>query len=287
MTNKLLTKAFLGLAFSAMMVSCQNSAYPGYEQTDNELYYKFITKNEGETVKMGDVMTLDFAYFVNDSLLSSTNGATMNDKLRESLYPGDLYEGLAMMHKGDSVSLLMRADSLFTVLFGFPQLPEFINPEDMVRWEIKMIDFLPEEQFLANRQAEQDAAIQNARAELTNYLTENGISAVPTESGLVYVSTVAGKGVRPQAGQKVRVHYTGKLLDGTVFDSSVERGEPFEFILGQGQVIPGWDEGIALLKKGGKGILYIPTDLGYSFQQAGTIPPYSNLIFEVELIDFE
>ena len=94
--------------------------------------------------------------------------------------------------------------------------------------------------------------------------------------------------MKPQAGQRVKVHYTGKLLDGTVFDSSVERGEPFEFALGAGQVIKGWDEGIALMSKGEKGILYIPYDLAYGQMGAGgVIPPYANLIFEVELIDFE
>ena len=80
---------------------------------------------------------------------------------------------------------------------------------------------------------------------------------------------------------------TRKLLDGTVFDSSVDRGEPIEFELGTGRVIPGWDEGIALMKKGEKGILYIPSELGYGPRDMGVIPPYSNLIFEVELVDFK
>jgi len=88
-------------------------------------------------------------------------------------------------------------------------------------------------------------------------------------------------------GQTVKVHYTGKLLDGTVFDSSVERGEPISIPIGVGQVIPGWDEGIAMMKKGEKGVLYIPAKLGYGAHGAGPIPPYSNLIFEVELVDIE
>ena len=110
----------------------------------------------------------------------------------------------------------------------------------------------------------------------------------PTASGLCYVMTTEGNGEKPQVGQMVKVHYTGKLLDGTVFDSSVERGQPFQFPLGVGQVIPGWDEGIQLMSKGEKGVLYIPYYLAYGDRAAGDkIVPFSNLMFEVELIDFE
>ncbi|MBR4155651.1 MAG: FKBP-type peptidyl-prolyl cis-trans isomerase [Bacteroidales bacterium] len=84
----------------------------------------------------------------------------------------------------------------------------------------------------------------------------------------------------------IKVHYTGKLLDGTVFDSSVTRNEPFQFVLGIGQVIPGWDEGLQLMSKGEKAVLYIPYYLAYGDRGAGAIPPFATLIFEVELIDF-
>ena len=88
-------------------------------------------------------------------------------------------------------------------------------------------------------------------------------------------------------GSTVKVHYTGKLTDGTVFDSSVERGEPIEFKVGMGQVIPAWDQGICQLKKGQKAILTCPPHLAYGSQGAGdAIPPDSTLIFEVEVVDF-
>ena len=100
--------------------------------------------------------------------------------------------------------------------------------------------------------------------------------------------TKDGNGEMPVKENMVKVHYTGKLLDGTVFDSSIERGEPIEFPLGVGYVIPGWDEGIALMSKGEKGVLYIPWYLGYGDRGAGgLIQPYSNLVFEVELVDFK
>lgn len=106
-----------------------------------------------------------------------------------------------------------------------------------------------------------------------------------TASGLEYVETQAGTGAQAKAGDTVRVHYTGKFLDGKVFDSSVSRGEPLEFPLGRGRVIKGWDEGIALMKVGGKATLTIPPQLAYGESGAGgVIPPNATLLFDVELV---
>jgi peptidylprolyl isomerase len=109
---------------------------------------------------------------------------------------------------------------------------------------------------------------------------------VTTPSGLQYVDEVVGNGPMPQSGQTVSVHYTGWLTNGDKFDSSVDRGTPFEFVLGQGQVIPGWDEGVASMKVGGKRRLTIPANLGYGARGAGggKIPPNATLIFQVELL---
>lgn len=116
------------------------------------------------------------------------------------------------------------------------------------------------------------------------FLEENALnkSVYTTKSGLQYKIVKKGTGKKPKASDKVRVHYTGKLIDGTVFDSSVERGEPIEFPLNQ--VIPGWTEGLQLMPEGSVYTLYIPYNLGYGEQPTGSIPPGSTLIFEVELI---
>jgi peptidylprolyl isomerase len=107
-----------------------------------------------------------------------------------------------------------------------------------------------------------------------------------TPSGLKYTDLVVGTGAQPQPGQTAVVHYTGWLLDGQKFDSSKDRGQPFSFPLGRGQVIKGWDEGVASMKVGGKRVLIIPPDLGYGTRGAGgVIPPNATLKFEVELLD--
>ena len=108
-----------------------------------------------------------------------------------------------------------------------------------------------------------------------------------TESGLQYSIITEGEGETADSGNVVTVHYSGFLLDGTKFDSSVERDDPFNFLLGMGQVIPGWEEGLKLMKKGSKSRLVIPPELGYGGLSVGTIPPNSILIFDVELVDMQ
>jgi peptidylprolyl isomerase len=109
---------------------------------------------------------------------------------------------------------------------------------------------------------------------------------VKTPSGLQYIDLEVGNGDAPEKGQSVTVHYTGTLPDGKKFDSSRDRGKPFMFTLGVGQVIKGWDEGVGSMKVGGKRKLIIPPELGYGKRGAGAvIPPDAELHFEVELLD--
>jgi FKBP-type peptidyl-prolyl cis-trans isomerase len=110
--------------------------------------------------------------------------------------------------------------------------------------------------------------------------------AIRTSSGLLYIILKEGNGATPTSGALVEAHYTGRLLDGTKFDSSVDRGKPFLFLVGTGEVIKGWDEAFLSMKKGEKRILIIPPDLAYGDKGVGTIPPNETLIFEVELTNF-
>lgn len=136
------------------------------------------------------------------------------------------------------------------------------------------------ELMVARRERVMEAAKVEAQAFLDAAAAEPG--AVKTESGLVYLETQAGSGKSPTLSDSITVHYHGTLEDGTVFDSSVERGEPITF--GLGMVIPGWQEGLQLMKEGGKAKLTIPGDLAYGPRGQGSIPPNATLVFDVELI---
>jgi peptidylprolyl isomerase len=108
---------------------------------------------------------------------------------------------------------------------------------------------------------------------------------VTTASGLEYTDIQVGDGASPQNGQLVTVHYTGTLTDGSKFDSSRDRGQPFKFTIGRGMVIKGWDEGVLTMKVGGRRKLVIPSDLGYGPRgYPGVIPPNATLVFDVELL---
>ena len=145
------------------------------------------------------------------------------------------------------------------------------------------------EEYLGNyftkmQQAEAEKGKQESALFLVENKTKEGV--ITTESGLQYLVIVAGNGVKPAATDNVKVHYEGFLLDGTKFDSSVDRGEPITFSLNQ--VIAGWTEGVQLMPVGSKYRFFIPYELGYGEQGAGgIIPPYATLVFEVELLDIE
>ena len=135
---------------------------------------------------------------------------------------------------------------------------------------------------------------QKSSSEKENEVTETQSTTVQvpavdkeftTPTGLKYIDKVIGTGKSPQIGDKVKVHYTGTLEDGTKFDSSRDRNQPFEFPLGVGRVIKGWDEGVATMKEGGKRKLIIPSELAYGSRNMGSIPPNSILFFDVELIE--
>jgi len=264
-----------------VLASCGHK-YKGFKKTGNGLYYRFFTENATRYVAVND----DIVY-LEMSLRTEEDSVIESKQMRVAMKPwfsGNFYEALSLMHEGDSAEFIINAKKYFEVS-NYGQVPNFVKDDKTMLWLVIRIDSIQslEQWKTALAMAKLDAE----KKTLENYLITNNISVSPQASGLYYIETKEGKGNKPAIGQTVFVHYTGKLLDGTVFDSSIERGAPTPFKIGIGQVIKGWDEGIPMMKKGGKAILLIPSYLAYGEGSVGIIPPSSPLVFEVELVDIE
>lgn len=258
------------------------------------LYFIEKEKGVGSLAKDGDRLKVHFIISTIDgSRLFSTydQDRPMDIEAGKKFDTDGVTEALSMMRKGGKATAIVPSE----LAFGVEGRGEMVPPYTTVIYEIEIADLVTKEEYQKQQEKlhkEQNEMEEQNRlkekANILKYLQENNYKASPTPSGLYYIEQVKGDGAKPTAGQKVKVHYTGKLLDGKKFDSSVDRGQPLEFQLGIGQVIRGWDEGIALMNVGSKGLLIIPSELGYGKHGAGDhIPGNSTLVFEVELLGIE
>lgn len=269
--------------------SCSNGQR-GFEKTDSGLMYKFHVQNEdGIQPVEGEYLLLKLVMRTDDSVFF--NSMQMTDEFflpyQVPQYEGDIYEGFNMMRANDSATFQLDAEKFFNTTWNQP-LPEFIEPGSTVFADVKLIKSQTEDQIMASRMQEEEGRMVNEAIERAAYLEANNITVEPTASGLYFVEIEKGNGPPAKPGRTVKVHYTGTLLNGEKFDSSLDRGEPFEFMLGAGQVIRGWDEGIAMMNVGSKARLIIPSEIAYGSQSRGErLPANSTLVFEVELLGVE
>jgi len=273
-------KLFCVVGMCLLLVSC-GQKYKGFEKSDTGLYYKFYVENPTNHVPAKDeIVSISMSIRTEkDSLVQEFKQITT--VMQTPKFKGDIFDALSLMHEGDSAVFIINAKQYYN-MYNYGQVPDFVKNDKTMLWvTIKVDSCITFEQY---QLAVENLRKENEQKSIIAYLEENKIKATPRPNGLYYIETKAGTGSFPKQGQTCSVNYTGKLLDGTVFDSSAGR-EPLPFQLGLGQVISGWDEGIALMKKTGKAILIIPSHLAYGEGSVGLIPPYSPLVFEVELVD--
>jgi len=294
--KKLFFIAIAILVTGVFFTSCNKKVnkHPGFKKTANGLYYKFYHKSNDTTqAKLGEFCEVQLIYGAKtkngkDTLLFDSRKLPENRKpvkipVMKSLYPGDIYEGIAMMHVGDSAKFYTNADSVFTKLFRMPKVPTFVDSTGDVYFTIKLLGVKTRAQIAQETKAKMMKAQAQESVDRKAYLKAHHITAKPTKDGLIFISMKAGHGPHPKPGELVTVNYTGYLLNGKKFDSSYDRKKPFQFILGKHQVIAGWDEGIAMMRKGGTATLIIPSTLAYGPRSVGPIPAFSTLVFNVKL----
>jgi FKBP-type peptidyl-prolyl cis-trans isomerase FkpA len=292
------------IVFAAAMAitlgSCDDSEFKGFTRAENGLHYRFFNHDEeGQKIQMGDGVLLRYVIVKhdNDSLIVDSKEVSRDGSgytqfgMQKSSFRGSLEDGMMMMAKGDSAEFIVPADSFFLKSMQYNELPPGIHHGDYVRALFKIKDIMPATEVeeerkrqMEEQQARMKEMYDKEQPAIDAYIAEKKIKAKPTPTGLYYIELKKGTGGSPAETDVVKVHYTGRLLDGTIFDSSEGR-EPIEFPLNQ--VIPGWTEGLQLMKKGGKARLIIPSALAYGSRGGGDmIPPFAPLEFEVELLDF-
>lgn len=280
--------AVLGALAIAALIFCLTSGkcskYKGYKKDrSNGLYYQFFgdIHDTAAMPKTGDLVGILFSLRAGDSVLIPMSP---NEMLMDSLYDGDIYSALRMMHVGDSASFILDGKEFFK---HFMQDTVYPFGNDPLYFDVKLYGQMPAEQFQQMR-AEYEKMMQEKQAEeatsISEYVAKNKIKVQPTPEGIYIVTTKKGTGAQPQPMQDVTVHYTGKFLDGTKFDSSLDRGEPFTFTLGARQVIPGWEVAISKMHVGEKATVIIPSAFAYGERGNYGIPPYSPLVFDIELL---
>lgn len=282
-----ITSLLLAVAAFAMLAACNTS---GYKQTPSGIRYRIISTGDGPLVKKGEILKFNYAQKLNDSsLFNSFNSLPTYAKV-DSV--GSVYspiEVFPFLRKGDSVVIVQLADTIMKRMP--PGQPSPLKKGDKITLTLKILDILKgDEMAQADQMKELKTESDREAGTIQRYLTSKNITTEKTPKG-VYVSVQSpGDGPAVDSGKYVSVMYTGKLFAADkavtekVFETNTGKA-PIQFTINSGQVIPGWDEGLKMLKKGGKATLYIPATLAYGQQPGPGGKPFENLIFDVQVVD--
>ena len=270
-----------------------------FQRTPKGVMYTIYTHSTAPKIKANDVITINVIQKTDkDSVFFSsyTAGKPIKLQVQPSQTITDLMEVFPLLAPGDSALMKIPSDSVFK---GHEESrPPFLPKGSNLNFVVKIVNVQSLDDAMAEQKAEMAKMGTDEAAAANKYIINNKLAVTTTASGLKYVVTKAGLKPKPLKGDTVYVNYTGKLLNGKVFDSSIQAiatqaglnqpgrtYEPISFPVGTSQVIKGWDEGLLLLHEGSKATFVIPSSLAYGAQGGGdAIPPFSTLVFDVELV---
>ncbi len=295
----------MALTLAAFMTACNSN---NFKQTENGLLYRFETQNsEGAQPQAGDLLVGELILRIeNDTLFNNTGNPDRIFQVAEApMFKGDIVEGLHMMHVGDKAIFKIPADSIGNFMMESQMPPQYKKGSgqyfyyEITLHELVTKDELAQEQ--ANFIEEMNLRKENEPATLAEYITKNNITAKPTKSGLYIIVNKKGDGPKVATGKKVSVNYTGRLLDGTLFDTSREADAreakkyqegreygPMTYTVGSQPMIKGWEEGVMGQPAGSDITLVMPSELAYGARGAGRdILPYSPLVYNLTIESVE
>lgn len=294
MIKRIIPIAILG---AAIMSNIGCSSDSGFKKTHG-IEYKIIKDAPGKVAVKGDIVEFNLTAKADTTELGNTYkqghpGQMRVDDIKNS---GDLQAVFPFLSVGDSAVVLISCD---TIIKSIPaqqleqaqKMQPWLKKGKKVTITISVVSIKSMEQMQAERKEKAAKQMENDDKLLQEYFTKNNIKAQKTASGLYYTIQNPGSGAQIAMGQTVSMKYTGKTLDGKAFDSNVDTAighhgtDPLTFPVGAHQMIAGVDEGVALLKKGAKATLYLPSPIGYGEQAPPNIGPNMVLIFDVEITD--
>ena len=277
---------YLYIVILLFIGSCSSEEF----KTDpSGMKYLFYVENEQNKKPVaGDIIVLFMSYMTEDTVLFDSKDLMGQPiRMRVNNPPasgGTVDNAFMMMHEGDSACFIVSAEKFYLETKG-TEVPPYIKKGSKLTFYIKLVEIFNMDKYNSEKKENAVSSEEAEKSMLDQYLKNANIKIEPTNSGLYYIEENAGSGQFPKSGQKITIHYTGSYVSGEVFDSSLERGEPFTFVFGANQVINGMEEGISLMKKGGTATLIIPSYLAYGKEGYKSIPPYSTLIFEIEILN--
>ncbi len=254
--------------------------------------YLFFTQNKNaKKPKIGDVLILDMDYYFNDdSLLFSSKelSTPFRMKLKRTIPKGaTIDDALSLMNTNDSASFKVNAN-LFYSLTKKQDVPINVKQSDVITFYVKLKSIITFDEFQEKHKKEkQNDTPETEKKLLKHYLETTNITTKPLKSGLFFIENSAGNGNKIQTGNQITLHYSGYFVDGKLFSSSYELGKASIFTLGKDDLIPGFQEGLSLMQKGGRYTLVVPSDLAYGKEGNERIPPNKTLIFEIDVIDIK
>ena len=272
-----------------LLASCDNK---GLKKTKSGILYHIISDEKNPVVKKGQFIKISFTQKISgvkDTVLISSD-SSMPAYVPIDSVPSNAYspvEIFPLLRKGDSAVVIQLVDSIMKRSNGQP-LPPFLHKKDKIVLTLRVLDvFDNEDAVQKDRTVEVDKLHAKQSKEIENYLAKNNIQATKTEKGTYVKIDNPGDGSAVDSGKLVSVIYTGKLFpSGKIFESNDSQGkEPIKFVVGKRTIIPGWDDGLRLFKKGGKGTLYLPAFMAYDADPGPGRTQYENLIFDVQVVD--